>query len=50
MLAPDAVMPVDEPVQYDEDTGVTVSTGIALTVIVFVVVFAQPDALVPVIV
>ena len=33
VLPPDAVIPVDEPVQYDDETGVTVSTGSALTVI-----------------
>ena len=34
----------------DDDTGVTVSTGSALTVIVCVPVLTQPKALVPVIV
>ena len=50
MLAPDAVIPVDEPLHIDEETGVTVRTGSALTVIVLVAVLTQPDALVPVIV
>ena len=41
---------VDDPLQMDDDTGVTVSTGSALTVIVCVPVLTQPKALVPVIV
>ena len=50
MLAPDAVIPVDEPLHIDEETGVTVRTGSALTVIAWVAVLTQPDTLVPVIV
>ena len=50
MLAPDAVIPVDEPLHIDEETGVTVRTGSELTVIDWVAVFTQPDALVPLIV
>ena len=49
MLAPLAVIEVDEPVQIDADTGVTVSTGIGFTVIVWFAVPEQPEV-VPVIV
>ena len=48
MLAPDAVIEVEEPLQIAADTGVMVSVGIGLTVIVCVLVPMQPSALVPV--
>jgi hypothetical protein len=48
VLAPDAVILVDPPGQYAAATGVTVNTGIGLTVIVCVFVPTQPAALVPV--
>ena len=48
MLAPDAVIGVDEPLQIAAETGVMVSVGIGLTVIVCVFVPTQPKVLVPV--
>ena len=48
MLAPEAVIAVDEPLQIAADTGVMVRVGIGLTVIVWVLVPLQPSALVPV--
>ena len=48
MLAPDAVIEVEEPLQIAADTGVMVRVGIGLTVIVCVLVPMQPSALVPV--
>ena len=50
MVAPEAVISVLPPVHMLADTGVAVTVGTAFTVIVCVVVFTQPDALVPVIV
>ena len=50
VLAPDAVTEVEEPLQIPADTGVIVITGNGFTVIVFVVMPAQPAALVPVMV
>jgi hypothetical protein len=48
VLAPLAVIEVEEPLQYAAATGVTVNTGIGLTVIVCVRVPTQPAPLVPV--
>ena len=48
--APVALMLVALPMQIFGDTGVMVSTGTALTVMVSVVVATHPAALVPVIV
>ena len=44
------MIPVDDPLHIADDTGVTVRTGSALTVIVFVAALTHPDPLVPVMV
>jgi len=48
VLAPDAVIDVDEPLHMDADTGLTVSTGAGFTVTAWDFTPAHPDALVPV--
>ena len=48
VVAPDAVIDVDDPEHTEADTGVTVTTGVTLTVIALVAEAVQPAALVPV--
>jgi len=48
VVAPKAVMLVDDPLQKLEATGVTVNTGLGFMVIVLVLVAAQPAVLTPV--
>ena len=43
VLAPEAVIFVEEPLQMAADTGVTVKTGTALTVIVWLWVPVHPE-------
>jgi hypothetical protein len=50
VLAPTAEIVVDAPLQIAAAPGVAVIVGIGFTVMIWVVVFAQPAALVPVIV
>ena len=48
VLAPDALIEVEEPLQIAADTGVIVTVGSGLTVSVNIIVSVQPAALVPV--
>ena len=48
VLAPEAPIVVDDPIQYADEPGVTVTVGVAFTVTDLVPVLVQPAAEVPV--